>query len=183
MIRGFAILLVTLSSVACATTTATPATTAPVAEAPVPAVDAAPRPFGMALVDTPGCGGTSPAGGEEPVTTWTDDGVALNERVLWFSSRERLLEGPVEVELRGKRLIVWVETSVEPVTEQTTTCVHPTRLTLAIQSLPRAEYEWILRRGPRSTDVDFERDIAAADAARAAAAASETADDPDDGAD
>lgn len=108
------------------------------------------EPWGFLQVTDPGCSG---AANEAARTDWPQAQRATHTLTIWMSSRESIPSGPVEVVVDQKdpRITAWIPVAVEPTREgePVPTCIRPVTLELAVEPLPRAEYEWNLQRGPR----------------------------------
>lgn len=107
------------------------------------------RPLAIVYVTDEGC---VAAGAHQDRVEWLDDQRAAYHLHLMLNSRERIHEGPVEVDIEPGKVIAYVPVQVtEPAAGQpVATCVRPVALQLVVEPIQRGSYDWQFRRGTRA---------------------------------
>jgi hypothetical protein len=107
----------------------------------------------LAIVQTidEGCVAGGEGEGKDGVE-WVGEQQAVYRLNLWLNSRERIQEGPVEVDVSPGKVVAYVSVQVtEPAAgEPVATCIRPVQLHLSVSPIERGNYDWQFRRGTRA---------------------------------
>lgn len=116
---------------------------------PALADGAARQPLAIVQVTDEGC---VAAGDHQDRVEWLDDQRAAYHLHLMLNSRERIHEGPVDIDIQPGKVIAYVPVHVaEPAAGQpVATCVRPVALQLVVEPIQRGNYDWQFRRGTRA---------------------------------
>lgn len=119
------------------------------APAPATGSEKTRRPVAMVYVTDEGCVAAS---GQPDRAEWLDDRRAVYHLHLMLNSRERIHEGPVDIDLSPGKVVAYVPVQVtEPAAgEPVPTCLRPVTLQLAVDPIERGSYDWQFRRGTRA---------------------------------
>lgn len=82
---------------------------------------------------------------------WVGDQRATYRLNLWLNSRERIQDGPVDVDVTPGKVVAYVPVELtEPAAgEPVATCIRPVQLYLSVSPIARGNYDWQFRRGTR----------------------------------
>lgn len=99
-------------------------------------------------------GGCAAAAEAAAGTEWAGDSLAVHRAVVWLNSRESVAPAVVPVDVADDQVRAWIEVTVAPVPEgePVATCIRAVGLELTVSGLPRGDYAWQFRRGPRPPD-------------------------------
>lgn len=113
------------------------------------AVEKARQPVATVYVTDEGC---VAAGADQDRVEWLDDQRAAYHLHLMLNSRERIHEGPVDIDIQPGKVIAYVPVHLtEPAAgEPVPTCVRPVALELVVEPIERGNYDWQFRRGTRA---------------------------------
>lgn len=107
------------------------------------------QPLAIVYVTDEGCVART---AQQDGVEWLDDQRAAYRLNLMLNSRERIQEGPVEVDIEPGKVIAYVPVQVTgpAAGEPVATCLRPVALQLVVEPIERGNYDWQFRRGTRA---------------------------------